>query len=168
MILNQPRPPTCRFNSIFDVQLIDWGQAAVLLTGPKQLQSWAYNPHHPPERVLQLPAGYPMDVWGAAFVAMHMLTGQVYFEQVFLKKRTMVIRECVCAGRRVFPKAILSEKSLVAYIDKLELLAGCIPSDLLPPDWKHTSEEELQVELTVRDRCEAPVSQSPSGSLPYQ
>lgn len=69
---------TCRMNATRRVQLIDWGQSGTADEG-KVLngKAWQFYRPHPPERVLQLPASYPMDVWGIGIVTVNMLTGSL-------------------------------------------------------------------------------------------
>lgn len=57
-----------------------------------------------------------------------------------------------CAGKAKFPQTLNSTDSLATYFDILEMMAGCIPADMLPPGWTHNSDAGLEVESTVRKR----------------
>ena len=52
-------------------------------------------------------------------------------------------------GKAKFPNVLNDTSSLTTYFDLLEMIAGCIPADMLPPEWRHDSDE---VETIVRKR----------------
>lgn len=135
------------------MQLIDWGQAE-LAAAPRIMNSWNLQRHHPPERVLRLPSSYPLDVWGLAHVTLHMLTGQPCLSVACCEQAATshVTLSCLNAGSWLFPSVLADNVTLRTYFNELEMISGCIPADMLPPGWKHASEAELQVELTVRIR----------------
>lgn len=121
-------PLSCRTNGSFPVQLIDWGQSAAAVDD-RIIYGWQFYRPHPPERVLQLPASYPLDVWASAIVALHMLTG---------------------SGQ--FPDILNTTEKLAAYFQQLEVIAGCIPAYAIPSDWNHTSNAALHVQRSVMER----------------
>lgn len=120
-------PLHCRKNGTFPVQLIDWGQSGT--QEGKILDGWQFYRPHPPERVLQLPASYPLDVWAAGIVALHMFTG---------------------SGQ--FPDILNTTENLATYLDQLETITGCIPAYAIPSDWKHASDASLHVRSSVMER----------------
>lgn len=119
----------CRMNGSFSVQLIDWGQSATA-NDSNILDGWQYYRPHPPERVLQLPSGAPLDVWAMGVVVLHMMTRSGQFPDILDE-----------------PKS-----NLETYLAKLETLAGCIPRNMLPRNWEHDSDGALHVRSTVKER----------------